>query len=471
VGKSIRYSRTLDQNMMYLAQPLKRGEQIIGVIRTSLPLTAIERRIRSTQIQIAVGGILIALLAGMISLYVSKRITHPIELLKDIASQFANGDFSRRLPVTTSIEIDELADTLNSMAQQLDQRIHEIVQQRNEREAVLSSMIEGVIAIDRDARIININQTASGFFNRLPDDLQHRRLHEVFRNPDLNRFVDRALAVDEKIESDLTFYGKNERILHARSTTLRNGQQQRIGTLLVLNDVTHLRRLERMREDFAANVSHEIKTPLTAIKGFVETLRSGALDDTEEAQRFLVIIEKHVNRLSAIIEDLMNLAQIEKTSKRKSLQLEDKSLIDTVKTAVGLCQEKAKAKGISLTTDCQEVSAPIDATLMEQACLNLLDNAINYSDPNSTVHVSVTKANELVHIRVKDHGIGIPAKHLPRLFERFYRVDKARSRKAGGTGLGLAIVKHIVQAHQGEIQVESLPGKGSTFTITLPAMQ
>ena len=237
----------------------------------------------------------------------------------------------------------------------------------------------------------------------------------------------------------------------------------------MFNDVTQLRRLEDMRRDFVANVSHEIKTPLTAIKGFVETLRLGEVDKPEESERFLGIIQKHVDRLSFIVEDLLSLSRIEQEDERKTIQIEIGKILDVLKSAVQICRSKAEDKKIEIKHTCEaHLTSSFDSSLLEQAVVNLLDNAIKYSEPNSTIHLKANLENSEMKIIVEDRGIGIAKKHLPRLFERFYRVDKARSRNLGGTGLGLAIVKHIAQAHCGNVTVESTLGEGSVFTIHLP---
>jgi two-component system phosphate regulon sensor histidine kinase PhoR len=236
--------------------------------------------------------------------------------------------------------------------------------------------------------------------------------------------------------------------------------------------VTQLRRLENMRRDFAASVSHEIKTPLTAIKGFVETLCTGDLDDREETRRFLTIIDKHVNRLATIIDDLMQLSRIEHDDEIQQIGLECCRIENVIKTAIGLCAENIHGKGIDVQFSCEpDLNGCFDATLLEQAAVNLLDNAIKYSPEKSAIHIEALSVDDELQIRFEDQGVGIAKKHLPRLFERFYRVDKARSRKLGGTGLGLAIVKHIAQAHGGSVSVKSELAKGSTFTLHLPIQQ
>lgn len=471
VGKSIRFSTTLQQRMMYVAIPLKDKEEIIAVIRAALPVTAIDQALKVIQIKITLGGLFIALLAAGISLYVSRRISRPIEKLKKGADFFARGDLSYRMPGTDLVEIDSLIEALNQMAGQLEDRLNTIVRQKNELAAVLSSMAEGVMAIDMDEQIISINRAAARIFENLPENLLNRSIPEVIRNPDLQKFVRKALSSKENLEEDITLYQRGERILYVHNTPLEDADGRRRGILVVLNDVTHLRKLENMRKDFAANVSHEIKTPLTAIKGFVETLRTAKAGDPKETERFLAIIEKHVNRLTAIIEDLMKLSKIEQQDEKSEIYLEESSVKSVISSAIQTCWEKAKAKEITINLVCPEdISAWIDSRLMTQALINLLDNAINYSNEKSDIQILASLKDKELRISVQDHGIGIPKENLSRLFERFYRVDKARSRELGGTGLGLAIVKHIAHTHGGRVSVDSIPGKGSTFSLHLPTL-
>jgi len=455
--------------MMYVARPIQKDGHILAVIRASIPTTFIERELKSIQLKIALGGLLIAILAAGISLLISRRITRPIVAMKKSAGQFADGDFSQRLTVPDSEEMAGLADALNQMATQLDNRIKTIINQRNEFETVLSSMQEGVVAVDNKERIISMNQAAAVLFECDPVQCQDKTIQEVVRNLPLQQFIRKAISGREPEEDDIVLYQNGEKILNLKSSPLLDAGKDQIGTLVVINDVTQLRRLENMRKDFVANVSHEIKTPLTAIKGFVETLHQGSVDKPEEAERFLGIIQKHVDRLSAIIDDLLSLSRIEQEDERQAIEFENKPVMDIFRSAVQICRSKAEEKSIDIQIDCEEgLEYYFDPTLLEQAVVNLLDNAIKYSEPDSAIHVSASLNDSEVKIMVKDQGIGIAKKHLPRLFERFYRVDKARSRKMGGTGLGLAIVKHIAQAHGGQVTVKSELGKGSSFTIHLP---
>jgi two-component system phosphate regulon sensor histidine kinase PhoR len=273
----------------------------------------------------------------------------------------------------------------------------------------------------------------------------------------------------DSVEEEVTFHD-GDLTLQAHGNPLRDSRGTSMGTLIVLFDVTNLRRLERTRKDFVANVSHELKTPITSIKGFVETLLAGTLREPENAENFLHIIAKQTNRLDEIINDLLSLSRIEQETARGQIILATEKIPGVLQGAMQVCEAKAVAKNIQLTLDCpDQLQARVNAPLLEQALVNLVDNAIKYSEANSTVQVGAERFDSELIIQVKDQGRGIEKEHLPRLFERFYRIDAGRSRKIGGTGLGLAIVKHIAQAHGGTVKVESSPGKGSTFSLHLPA--
>ena len=333
-------------------------------------------------------------------------------------------------------------------------------------------MHEGIVAINTNEAIISMNRAAAEMFENDREKATGRSVQEVVRNIELQTFVRQALATDDEQESDISLFKPGETILYIRSSPILDTHGQRIGTLLVMADVTKLRRLENMRRDFVANVSHEIKTPLTAIKGYVETLYNQEVDSKEESERFLGVIIKHVNRLNAIVEDLLSLSRIERTDEDSgsALDFRETRLGDIIQTAVQVCQNQADEKNITIEQRGElDLKARVDATLLEQAILNLLDNAIKFSDSDSVVAIDVKRRNGATGIHITDRGCGIARNHLARLFERFYRVDKARSRQMGGTGLGLAIVKHIVQAHGGQVTVDSKLGRGSTFSVLLPS--
>jgi two-component system phosphate regulon sensor histidine kinase PhoR len=468
-GRSLRFSKTLMQRMLYVAVPVKDRQSVVAVLRTSLPATAVETEIRSIQLKIALGGCIIALLAAGISWVVSRRISHPIEQMKKSAEQFAGGDLSHRLVSPATEEMAGLADAMNQMAAQLGDRIETIISQRNQLETVLASMLEGVIAVDTEERIVTINRAAAQLFENEPANCQGKSIEEVIRSPAMQQFIRHSLRNKSPSEEDITVFQNEERVIDVKGSPLLDTNQHQIGTLMVFHDVTQLRRLENMRRDFVANVSHEIKTPLTAIKGFVETLQQGNVEKAHEKERFLGIIQKHVDRLNAIVEDLLALSRIEQEDERKEIKFEKVNLSDLFRAAIQLCRPKAEEKKIRIDLDCEkDATAIFDPALIEQAVVNLLDNAIKYSDSQSSITLKSHQQNSEVIISVQDHGIGIAQKHLPRLFERFYRVDRARSRNMGGTGLGLAIVKHIAQAHGGHVSVESKLGEGSCFSIHLP---
>ncbi|RJP22619.1 MAG: HAMP domain-containing histidine kinase [Candidatus Omnitrophota bacterium] len=468
-GISTRYSVTLGLDMIYVAIPIMKEGKNIGVIRTSFPLATIEQTLRRFIVGIAMAGFVIALFSAIVSLIISHRISHPLEQLKRGVECYASGHLEHRLFVSGTAEIAALAEAMNQMAAQLDERIRVIQQQRSEHEAILSSMIEGVLAVDQNENIISINQAAATMFEVHPADAQGKKIREVVKNAELHEFALHALSGDQPLEGEIVLHNHVERFLQTHGAALRDAQGNSAGVVIVLNDTTHLRRLEKLRSDFVANVSHELKTPVTSIKGFVETLLDGALDNPHDAKRFLGIIAKQTDRLSAIIEDLLSLSRIEQDSGKIKIHLDEEHVIQVLQLAVENCVEKAKAKQIQIKLDCpDDLTAKINSPLLEQAIVNLIDNAIKYSDAGKSVHVSASVESEEIAIRVSDEGCGIEEEHLDRIFERFYRVDKARSREMGGTGLGLSIVKHIIRTHQGFVTVESAPKIGSVFTIHLP---
>ncbi len=464
-----RDSATLHQTMMYLAIPMNADGKPVGVLRTSLNITTVYNQLYHMRRSVFLGVLITALLATAVALLFSRRVSYPLEKIREGAEHFAGGELSYRLPVFASSETESLARTMNDMAASLDERMQTIIGQRNEIEAVLSSMAEGVVALNLDEVIISVNQMAALIFHSQPSELLNRSVQEAIRNPDFHRFVRLALQDENPHEADMSFFIRDEMILNIRCTPLRSARGDRIGILIVLNDVTRLRQLENMRRSFASNVSHEIRTPLTAIKGFAETLKSGALNHPQEAARFVDIIENHANRLIAIVEDIMNLSAIEQKGEKKQIALAACRLEPLLVSAMQTCRQKADEKKIECQYSCDpEIHVNINARLMEQAFVNLLDNAIKYSESGNRVDICADASSTETTIAFHDEGMGIPAEHLPRLFERFYRVDESRSRKLGGTGLGLAIVKHIVAAHGGHVTVESTPGKGSVFIIHLP---
>jgi len=409
------------------------------------------------------------LLAAITGICVIVYISRSIETTRRGAQRFADGDLTFQLDIPQSVELAGLAETLNYMAAQLNERISTINRQRQEQEAMLGSMVEGVIAVDKDATIFQANKSAAHVFGMSPTAIIGRSLFEMIRHHDLQNLMNETLEKGISTEGEIQLHGTNERSLQIYCTPLLNAKRVSIGALMVVHDITRIRRLEIVRRDFVANVSHELKTPLTSIKGFVETLLDGALEQPEEAKRFCTIIAKQVNRLQAIIEDLLSLSRIEQEAEQGQVSLKMAGLLEALQAGVQCCAHQASEKNISVVIDCDPSwTVRLNAPLFEQVVVNLIDNAIKYSDKGKTVTIRVTPNEAMWEIRFIDQGNGMESTHLVRIFERFYRIDKSRNSKVDGTGLGLAIVKHIVTSHGGRIQVESKLGVGSTFTIYLP---
>lgn len=468
-GVSIRHSDTLGTTMMYVAVPWTISEASEGIVRTSLSIADLEDRIAHVRRNMLVAWLITACLAAGVSLLVSRRITRPIEEMKSGAQRFLGGDLKHRLSAPESEELSQLAMVMNQMAATLDEKLANLENRGRELEAVHASMLEGLIAVDQEEKIITINAAAAEMFDYPAPDLIGRNLIEAVRDYDLQKLISRALDGPDPVEGDIHITGKEERILNVHSTSLQNETGQRMGTLIIFHDITRIRKLETMHKDFAANVSHELKTPLTSIKGFIETLQDHMVDGSwEQGKGFLAIIEKNVNRMIALVDDLLALSRLERDQGKK-IVFEHHEVSQIIEGAVKACQPSLDGKKIQLTVTCPEgLTVMVDPLLMEQGVVNLLDNAAKYSHESGRVTLEALKSGNKVLIRVSDEGIGINRDHAARIFQRFYRVDKARSRDQGGTGLGLAIVKHIVQYHRGEIRVESVPHKGSTFEITLP---
>ena len=468
IASSIRFSRTLDERMMYVAVPAAQGRKTTVIIRTAVSVNSLDEAVADIRGKIAAGGLVIAFFAALISLLAARRITRPIEQMKKWSESISRGDFNFNPPEARSEEIESLSQAMNQMAKDLKGRIDFITRQKNQMEAVLSSMVEGVLALDTQQRIISMNHAAGRMLDCDPKTASGKTIQETIRNTDFHDFASMAFQSESPVEEELVLSGRHERFFKVRGMTLRDAEAKRMGSLVVLNDMTQVTKLENMRRDFVANVSHEIKTPITAIKGFVETLLDGALDDRENAMRFLEIISRHTDRLKAIVEDLLGeLSRIEQAGGRE-LPLEKARVKEALETAVQVCEARAVSDNITVEMECPEnLTATFDPTMIEQAVVNLLDNAIKYSNDHGVVRVGAKAEGEEVLIWVEDEGPGISEEHLTRLFERFYRVDKARSRSLGGTGLGLAIVKHIMAAHGGHVSVKSEKGQGAVFTLHL----
>ncbi len=484
-GQSVRYSDTTRRHLLYLAVPVRgKDGTVAGVVRASLPLAVVDEALATFYRHVVLGGLAVTALFALLAFFLSRRITRPLDYMRQAAEQFARGDLNARIPVPDTEELGMLARTMNQMALQLSERIRSLGLQHNEQKAVLANMTEGVLAVDMGQHILHINPAACRLFGLKPDEGRGRHILEVIRHIALQEFIGVTLNSDGPVERDVVFREDADRFIQLHGAALRDEAGVIIGGLVVMNDITRLKRLESLRRDFVANVSHELKTPLTTLKGCVETLTDGAVANPDEARRFLGMMDRQVGRLEAMVDDLLVLSRLEHESDRGGVELVPGSVNDVLSRVVQSFFDRAAKKGIQLVLDCPDsIKAPINAALLEQAVGNLVDNAIKYSSEETMITVSAARQEssavvaavsaassdeDAVMIRVIDQGLGMEKKHLDRIFERFYRVDPARSRAQGGTGLGLAIVKHIALAHRGSVTVASTPGQGSVFTLRLP---
>ncbi len=419
-----------------------------------------------------------AAIFAAVMLIILVLISRSIRELRRGAERFAGGDLSQRIAVKGPLQLADLAESLNIMAGQLADRLSTVIRQRNELGVIHGSMAEGVLAIDHEQNILSLNRAASVMLSLDATDAIGRSVYEAVRNAEFHQVIQQTLDQGTAVAGEMALNAQensesnasSDRTIQLQSALLRDDDGQRIGLVLVLHDVTQLRRLESVRQDFVGNVSHEVKTPVSAIKAAVETLIDLPGSDDPDTQRFLQIISRQSDRLAAIVDDLLSLTRIEQAGDGGLKDMESAALWTVIAAANETCQAGANAKQIHIQTECdRDVRAQISAQLLTQAVVNLIDNALKYSDPGTSVLMHCEVLDGEAVVSVTDQGRGIEPKHLPRLFERFYRTDKARSRELGGTGLGLSIVKHVAEAHGGRVSVDSTPGVGSTFRIHLPA--
>jgi two-component system phosphate regulon sensor histidine kinase PhoR len=465
-GISQRFSFTLKEDYLYSAMPVKdKSGKTKLIIRAGYPLTSVNKEASNANAAILLSVVffsLIVLVVGYISL---KNALNPITKIRSGAERFSMGDYGQKIFLPKENELKSIAESLNSMAKQLDERLDIIGEQSNLQQAVLESMKEGVLAVDYDEKILLLNKTAEDILGITDKDSQGKTLQEVVRISEIQKFFKKIVNEGNPQEAEIILQHNKDKFLQISGTLLYDLDNKALGALVVFNDISNLKHLDTIKKDLVANVSHELKTPVTTIKGFIETLKEGAIDDPKNAERFLNIISKHIERLDLKIDDLLTLAKLEdapdeiKTAEEEILP--DKSVKEDY-------EFKSGEKKTQLILNDDKLAARIKKHLIEQAIANLLDNAIKYSDKKTRIEVGAYIKNEMLNIYVSDEGWGISEEHMPRLFERFYRIDKGRSREEGGTGLGLAIVKHIVNTMNGFIEVDSTPGKGSIFTIKIP---
>jgi len=465
-GQSKRFSTSIRKNMLYMAVPLGKSK-LIGILRLAIPLSDIEL-IESRMFKTISITIIFALLATLIaSFFVSIMISRPLYEMSAIAKRLATGDFSRKAMVHSNDETGDLAKALNDMADEINAKVKNISSEKAKLEAILSSMFEGIMLTNERGEILLLNPSIRKLFF-IDSSPEGRKPLEVIRNNAIQEIVDRVLHENrEVITQEVSISIPEQKTIMINGVPIVKDNVIE-GAVFVFHDITELKRLEEIRKDFVANVSHELRTPISSIKGYAETLLDGKADNEDTVKEFLSIIYQDSNRLANLIDDLLDLSKIE--SGKMKMDFEPLEILPIVSRCVNVLDKSAKDKTLSIKLDIPADLSKVlgDHKRLSQVFLNLLDNAIKYTPEGGSITVNATNKEQIVQIDISDTGIGIAEKDLPRIFERFYRVDKARSRELGGTGLGLSIVKHIIQAHNGQVWVQSTLGQGSTFSFTIP---
>jgi two-component system, OmpR family, phosphate regulon sensor histidine kinase PhoR len=469
IGRDRRSSATIGTPLLYVALPIVDGGRPIGVLRVALPLAVVTSSYAEIRRVMLAGGVVALLVACGIGLFVAHRVTKPVVQMQTIARRMSEGDFTVRAPVRSPDEIGALGRALNGLAARLREKIHDLGHEQAKATAILDGMIEGVIAVDARDTIILMNERARSMFGLDATRGEGKPFLEVIRNTELHEVFRESRAAGEGSVShrELRLASPVERRVQVNAVPLRLAAGE-VGVVMVLHDVTELRRLEQVRTEFVANVSHELRTPLTAIQGYLETLLAGALEERENARRFLEIVFRHTERLGRLLNDLTDLSNIELG--RVSLKLAPTRLDEIVDAVLAIMGPKATSGRVTLLSQLPADLPPVlaDRDRLVQVVINLVDNAVKYTPEGGRVTVEARAGRDgQVEVSVIDTGVGIPPLDLPRITERFYRVDKARSRELGGTGLGLAIVKHLVFAHGGQLRIESEPGRGTTVHVLL----
>lgn len=473
VGSAIRYSHTVGQNMLYVADRVTTGE-FDGYVRLSMSLATVEKGLAQGWFWMFGGLLILFLVAGLVSYRVAAGLTKPLEQITRVAHRISGFDYDARVKLDRKDEIGQLGLAINGMADSLQQQLKRIRDNEDLMQNVLANMTGGILMVDTSERIALINREAERILHMKGELLLGKSYQVLKRNYEFIKFMEEGIARKEAVQEERNVYDPEEKILLFDSVPMFEDNGNYRGMLFLLQDVTEIRRLERIRSEFVANVSHELKTPIAAVKGFAETLLAGGVKDEETARSFLQIIYDEGDRLNRLIGDILELSKIE--SKRVPLEYAPVQLKELFDSIYEVLLPAARKKSISMSHDVPEhLFIEGDEDRLRQIFMNLLSNAISYSLEGGKVRVSASiagedGAEEKIRFTVSDTGIGIPKKDLPRIFERFYRVDKARSRGSGGTGLGLSIVKHLVELHRGTIRVESKVGEGTTFILELPLM-
>lgn len=470
-GKTIRFSTTLSRHMLYITIPP--GDKNI-IVRIAISVDNIRDKISDTLRNILLFSIFILTISIVISVLTANSFTSIIRSIKNISVHYARGDFSKKLLENGPKEVSQLKSTINLMGIQLQEIINTVSFQKNELQVMLNSMEDAVIFMDSNLFIKELNPAAVGLLKINNTPFKKKNITVYLQDKIILDFIHRSLQNSQSLEETVFFKNAGvELYLQVHSSLIFNIENNCDGILLVLHDLTRMKQLENMRKDFVANVSHELKTPVTLINGFVETLIDGAMDDREKLEQFLNVINRHSVRINHIIDDLLILSNIE--DKGTNIQTEPVTLYDILFSAYTSALSLAEAEEIKMQIFCDDsINIEVNPVLIEQAVFNLISNAIKYSGKKSTVTISGeytdVDGKKKVSIIIGDNGKGMFEDQLDRIFERFYRINRKQSRKIGGTGLGLSIVKHIAMSHSGTVSVESKPEQGSTFRIILPAL-
>lgn len=467
-GTSIRHSATLDRDLCYFAVPFNYGGTAQHILRLAVPLEDVDSAVAAVRWRILGASLVAALVALIIAYFFSRSFTRRISRLQVFAEGLVNDRASGSLGADAEDELGALARSLDRAATQIREFVDRLNLESARRQAILASMVEGVLVVDNELRVIYCNESfarAAGVSLPITD---RTPLLELLRDPDLLDELTRVMVSQGPAKRRLELASVAGRAFEVQIAPLSATSHR--GAVAILHDVTDIERLERVRKDFVANVSHELRTPLTAIRGYAETLLEGALEDKENNRRFLEIIRAHSIRLNNIASDLLILSELE--SGKALGEPERVSLRASLESAMATVEAEARIRDVAILLDrIDDLSVMGDKVRFEQALINLLDNAVKFNRASGAVRVSAERASDgNVLVMISDTGVGIPSEDLSRIFERFYRVDKARSREMGGTGLGLAIVKHIIERMGGTVRVESQLGKGSVFTVVLPAV-
>ena len=468
-GTATRYSRTLKMDMLYVALPLYEGSHLKGYLRLSRPMLEVDRSVDKLRFSIFQVLLLIIILSMIVAFIFSMKVISPIQEIEAFTDKIRKGDVSGMLMIDSRDEIGQLSKNINDMVAELQEKIRVANEEKWKLRAAFASMAEGVMVLDSQNRIEGLNKGMAEMIGREYADIVGKTPIEAFRNIALQDALNRFRQAGEIVLEEITLGDENPMILDVNISAVKSLPGQDPKTMIVFHNVTRLKKLEQVRADFVANVTHEIKTPLTAIIGFVETLQQGAIDDRAKAQKFLLTIHENAQRLNRLVDDLLTLSSIELGETK--LHLEGLALEDVFETALTLISLRAALKNVRIQRDVQPGLPMVlaDRDRLVQILVNVLDNAVKFTPEGGSV--SITASPEVqgsVVIKITDTGIGISKSELPRLGERFYRIDKTRSREMGGTGLGLSIVKHLMKAHEGSMEIESTLGKGTTVSLHFP---